>query len=408
MLPLVPLLILQSSAKPDLDAYLVNDSAFEMRAADRAGLLPSDVSGDVYRGYLASRFDRPADAVKYLRKFVDEGAKQNQENLAFAYELLTDAEARLGMYKESGADAEAGLKAIGSRLTDKRRQEMSDAAKRAQILQVIPPQTADVAPFQVPLIKDQAKLNRVPIDVNGQSIEAVFDTGADLSVVVESKAEAWGLKLLPGVIPVDSITGDKVGAHLAELPELKFGKATFRHVVVLVMADKDLTFGPYSIQAIVGFPVIEALGRIEFGRDGTLWAGGASSKPSLDNLALKGLGPIVRGSFRGVDLTFTIDTGAVDSHFTKGLLERFPDIANADKGTLTLGGAGGTRAFQIYRYPNFELKLGGQTVRLDTANVLAEAANSDVDRYSGNLGQDIFRQFDRLVIDFRRMSFELD
>lgn len=406
MIPLLPLILWQAAAKAGPADFLRDDAIFEMRQAEESGQLPEGSKGDVYRGYLAARFDRPADASRFLKSYLADKGNSDLEAKAFAYELLIDADARLGRYKDSAAEAEQGLAAVGSYLNATRKQEMIDAGKRAKILADVAPQSSEVSPFEVTMKKDMAQLNRVPISVGETTIDAVFDTGAQLTVLTQSVADACGLKAFPETIPVDSVTGAKVQAHLAELPDLKFGASTFRHVIALVMADKDLTFGPYKISAIVGFPVIEALGRLEFGRAGQLRAGYRSDKPSLRNLALKGLGPVVQGHFRNVDLTFNIDTGAMNSHFTKNLIDRFPDIAKGERGVLNLGGAGGAKPFKTYILPNFEMNLGGQTVRLPKADVLTESSNEAIDRFYGNLGQDVFRQFDTMVIDFRNMSFE--
>ena len=407
MFSLLSILLGPTPQKLDLAGLLRSDSCFEMRQADEEGQLPDGSKGEVYRGYLASRFNRPTEASAHLRKYVSDPANGENETLSFAYELLVEADERLEDFKASQTEAREALARLGDYLGPKRTQELIDSQKRDKILEAIPPQTADIVPFQVAMNKDMAGLNRVPVTFGSKEIKTVFDTGAQLSVMSRSTADACGVHLLEGTIPVDAVTGGKVPAQLAEVSAVKFGASTFQHVVVLVMEDSALTFGTYKISAILGFPVIEALGRVEFGQDGTLHAGYPSTSVPRKNLALKGLGPIVRGSYRDTPLTFTIDTDAGKSHFTKRFLDRFPDLSSSEVGVMQLGGAGGNRDFKIYIVPQMDLLLGGQSVGLTKVSVLTESSSDDIDRYSGNFGQDVFRQFSTMVLDFRQMSFEL-
>lgn len=401
------LMICQAILAPDLPQLLRDDACFALRKADEAGQIPKGALGDVYRGYLAARFDRPQEASTLLKNFLSDPAPKPKEQVADAYELLIDTDARLGHFKESRQEAEEGLRKLADFLNDRRKQEFSDAVRRASILADVQPQTAEIVPFEIKVTKDLASLNRIPVSVGTSKVNAVLDTGAQLCVLTKSAAQQAGVRPLEGSVPVDAVTGSKVASQLAVIETLSIGSSTFHHVLALVMDDSALAIGNYKISAIIGFPVLEALGRLDFGRDGILRAGNISGAPSFNNLALNGLGPIVEGNYHGVDLTFTIDTGAVNSHFTKNLVDRFPEIASGEAGHLNLGGAGGLRSFATYRIPEFQITVGGQPVKLSKVDVLAEASNADIDRHYGNLGQDIFRQFDHMVIDFKRMSFEL-
>ncbi|MFX8696392.1 hypothetical protein ABTM58_20265, partial [Acinetobacter baumannii] len=85
--------------------------------------------------------------------------------VADAYELLIDTDARLGHFKESRQEAEEGLRKLADFLNDRRKQEFSDAVRRASILADVQPQTAEIVPFEIKVTKDLASLNRIPVSV---------------------------------------------------------------------------------------------------------------------------------------------------------------------------------------------------------------------------------------------------
>src|SRR5207237_3830724 len=110
----------------------------------------------------------------------------------------------------------------------------------------------------------KARLLNVPVEINAQKMDFVFDTGANISTVSASTAQKLGLRIIEADIAVGSSTDIKVKSKLGVAPEIKVGQVTLKNVVFLVLEDKALTFPQinYQINGIVGFPVIEAFREI--------------------------------------------------------------------------------------------------------------------------------------------------
>jgi hypothetical protein len=120
------------------------------------------------------------------------------------------------------------------------------------------------------LTRDAASLTVANVSVLGTPQAAILDTGANSSLVVQSRALALGLRILPGEVTVASPVAEQTPAQLAVADRLEIGSAEFHDVVFLVLPDEALTFaeGRYKIEVIVGFPVLSQLGRVAFSSAG--------------------------------------------------------------------------------------------------------------------------------------------
>ncbi len=253
---------------------------------------------------------------------------------------------------------------------------------------------------------------RVPLDVNGKVHEFIFDTGANLSVLSESKAKELGIEARSDTIEVGTISGIKVPARVAEMPTLRLGSVVIQHAIALVMPDSALTIPNTTIRldAILGFPVIAGLREFSISRDGTLTIPAKPSARRGADMALDGLTPLVQAAAFGKVGTYSFDTGASLTVFWPPFF-REHEATVRQTGTLgeePITGAGGTRKIPAWAVPSVALNLGGKEVRLVAPKVLTEPAIEHSNYLHGNLGQDLVRQFDRLTINFDRMWLAVD
>jgi hypothetical protein len=202
------------------------------------------------------------------------------------------------------------------------------------------------------------------------------------------------------------------------VPEIKLGSATIKNVAVLILPDKNLNvnFGKesYQIEAILGFPVLEALGRITITSPGANAgemrvernSGSDSQKGSA--MYIEELEPLVSARIGTHDVIFAFDTGADNSIFTSKYYQEFTgDLMNLPKSAHGVAGGGGTKKVDAVRQPKLTLEIGGTTDVLSNVTVMTDRIGTHLDALYGNMGRDITNNFDSFTIDFRNMRFEL-
>lgn len=275
------------------------------------------------------------------------------------------------------------------------------------------------APPQTVTIRGATTLHlehgRVPVEINGTARHYVFDTGANLSTIMRSEAVALGLHFYPAGLDVGTSTDRRVTADLAIADHLALGNAKFRDVVFLVLDDSLLTFpGGFRIPGIIGFPVIEQLGEVQFSH-GDIVIPGEVPERAAHNLVLDELTPLTRVRWEALgedaELLCRLDTGADRTQFYEPFYRRFR--AQIDEATprrmRRSGGAGGVREQPVRVLPRARLGVGDTVVILDSSDVLLQPITRDTSEnyLDCNLGHDVLDAFPRTIINFRDMAFLL-
>ena len=251
----------------------------------------------------------------------------------------------------------------------------------------------------------------VPVKSNNINEEFVFDTGANLSTISESQAKKMNLLLFEQSIKVGSATTINVQSKLAVADSFYLGDILFKNVIFLVMPDSQLTFPEirYKINGIIGFPVIHQLDEIQLHKDGSITVPRTAKNKNLQNLALDDLTPVIKIITKNDTLLFTFDTGATTSELSlKYFNEHKKNIqANTKIQTSQRGGAGGKTDVQEYMLNNFNFNMGSKQTTLAKIPVILEEYSFNK-YFDGNLGQDVFTQFNTLIINFKYMYVDVE
>lgn len=262
----------------------------------------------------------------------------------------------------------------------------------------------------IQLSRDQAKLANVPVTVSGKTKNFIFDTGANFSVIQRSVALEMGCEIIPIQFNVSAITGAKVKSDLAVVKELKMGNpdgsaVVCENVVFLVFDDKDLTFSEvnYSIQGIIGFPVIRNLEEIHITKDDLLIIPKTAEVIPRSNMILNGFVPVVQVTQDSDTLQFSFDTGAVETSLNSAYYTKYKKKVEkkGKKQTLKSGGAGGMVEYEGYILPKVDLAVGNSEVTLRDVQVRKDHVGEVDSDFDGNLGQDFIKQFDEMIISFK-------
>ena len=276
-------------------------------------------------------------------------------------------------------------------------------------LEQVPKQLARVERSELPITKDAAGLYRIPVQLNSTEEEVVFDTGANFSVITDSLALQSGMEIFGDSFKVKAITGGEVDSKIAIADTVRIGNTVLRNVVFLVFPEESLSFpeADFSIDATLGFPVINALEKIILVRGEEFLITGTSSEPGPQNMALDFLTPIVEVHENGKSLPFSFDTGANSTNLYEDYFQLHKNEIKQQgfRDTLRIGGAGGVVETPVY-YHSFSGRIGESFFELKEVPI-HEKSMRDTRGIYGNLGQDIISQFDTLALDFENMNFIL-
>jgi len=376
--------------------------------AERLRTMPPGVEHDYFAGILASRSARTEEAVQLLKGVLPALHDSEPQRLAIALEALADTYAAAYRYHDA-ALAYADLAPLGSYLP----QPVDDDAALAGILTGAPAQTvAWTGPVRLKTSRNPIGSVNATLAVNGSPVDWLLDTGANYSVVSRSVARKLGLTPRAGTAMVGSgVTGLKSSLEAAIVPRLDLGGATVRDIVAIILDDANLRVGldgnAYQIDAILGYPVLRALGRVTFTRKGEFLAGDAAESAETGApMFMRGQTPALECEVDGERLLFTFDTGASSTNFSVRYYERFRQGARSwQTRTVQNGGGGGTVRREMFVQPQVDMHVGGAAVTLRDVTIFSTRMNAGIDVLFGNLGQDFVDGFDGFTLDFSTMTF---
>jgi hypothetical protein len=370
---------------------------------------------DYFEGVLANREGHLAESIALLEKVTPQIRPSNPMRAAVALHSLADDYVKSFRYNDAIRTYQDLLDNFGGQLGKAERQSTSDDYGMLLLLKDVPPQTISFdGPVDLTTHRNSA-LDTIDseLTVGGVTASWILDTGANFSTVSESFARRLGLPLVKGTAQTQGITGAENKMNVAVLPELKLGGATVRNVVLSVLEDSSLDVpsgkdSRYQIQAVLGYPVLRALERITFTKDGHFLASPGS--PAIGGGALLYmdlLTPLLQCKVEGRDVVFSFDTGANNSFFSVRYSREFASqLRGLEEKPYGMGGAGGISKMLAYYLPRASLDIGSTTATLTHVPVLPELG-TDSDKLFGNLGRDLTDPYRSFTIDFVTMRFEL-
>lgn len=308
---------------------------------------------------------------------------------------------------EYGAALEAGRALSATSVVDSAIR--ADVQNETRAMQAV----ADVPPQRV-LSREASEIRRrpdtrLPVQIGDSLRGYVLDTGANLSVMIRSEAAALGLSIREAGVEVGTSTGARVRADLTVAPRVRLGDIELAHVVFLVVPDEVLTFGPeFRIPGIIGFPVINALGEVQFAPGGVVRIPEPVPQRTTHNLALDYLTPLVHVGVLGDEAVCELDTGANTTSLHLPFFDRHRSRIRSEGriDTFRTAGAGGERRIRGYLLHGVRIQLGDTAAYLPELPVYTESVSSD--RGAGadcRLGLDVLATFDGYLLNFRSMAF---
>lgn len=353
------------------------------------------------KGAMDASLDRRKAAIAKLNRVIIADPKSAQAYRA--HEFLLSLYFRAGQYREAltEADAMLAIKPTAEDVIDDHPlllalSELPDQSGRAKHSQLIESSIDDGNPH-------------LPVMANKRPAISFMDTGANISLMSDTEAQALGLTMRPVDTQVADIGGSKTPVKVSVVDDLVIGMTHLKHVAFLVLPHDQPPFDeiPVKQQMLLGIQVLRALRTLRIDKAGQVEVGpkikaGASYSPIAFDEAI----PVIQMSVEGKTVTFTFDTGATRTTLNPPFSSAFPQLI--EKGTRKdhkLTGVGGSTHQQSVEIPRMQFILAGKPVVLAPATVLLQKTTGTSTWAAGNLGYDLIRQTAPFVIDFKHMRF---
>ncbi|MGX5687442.1 pepsin/retropepsin-like aspartic protease family protein [Arcticibacter tournemirensis] len=361
----------------------------------------------VYQCYveasLNNAFNRLPESESMIDRVLKYKKKLPDSLMVKLLEIKKDNTIKLYQYKEAAGTINTLLKDYSQFLTNKQRDDLKNDFALWSALANTPAQTITIKDNTIlKIVQDKAGLKNIKVTTDADSVDFIFDTGANISTISRSVATKMGMKLIDASIKVGAITGKEVSARLALCDKLLIGNMQINNAVFLVFDDADLAFPQigYHINGILGFPVIEAMKEITLTKDGYLTVPKKADHASyVTNMAMDQLIPLLFIK----DNPFTFDTGADNTIlFRPYFLENREAITGQyQPETISFGGAGGAMKYKGYKI-NASLDIAGRKISLKGISLVTDDMGKD-DGIFGNIGQDVIKQFQSMTLNFKSM-----
>jgi predicted aspartyl protease len=314
---------------------------------------------------------------------------------------------KLYQYRQAHLTTQFVLRKYRNALSPGERVDARNSDLIWKALQDVPPQTTTITnDTQIGYRRDLAGLITVPVNFVDSSFYFVFDTGANFSVITESYARKAYLRKLNVRFKVRAITGLQVNASLGIADELRLGSIVIKNVVFMIFPDSALSFarGLYTINGILGFPVIEQLQEVRFDKY-NLTVPQVAVDRNIRNFGVDELLPVISVAYNTDTLAFTFDTGAQFTFLNEPFYHDYKSLIDTAGYSfeMQIGGAGGIAKSKAYRLPQIPINVAGHPALLKDVAVKTSSTTPKDKLYYGNFGQDIMNQFKEMVINFRYM-----
>jgi len=253
----------------------------------------------------------------------------------------------------------------------------------------------------------------LPFSINGIHATYWFDTGAELSVLTESEAKRFGLRIRPTSGQVGDVNGTKVNTRIAIADEVSIGSVRIENVAFLVLPDDQPPFNGQSpgLRGLIGIPVLLAFERFVWGADKSFEIGIKSSPKSAPHAALcfDGNRPVVEVAYDKQSMPFVLDTGATNTDLFPPFASAFPELIRsaAKTDSYKMEGVGGAKYMGAATLESLKFSIGGFPATLKSVGVLLKPTTNASRFFAGNLGIDLLQQAHKTTFDFRTMTLRL-
>jgi predicted aspartyl protease len=252
----------------------------------------------------------------------------------------------------------------------------------------------------------------VPVQVNGHSVLALVDTGANFSLISAEEAKRLGLTIRGGEgATIGDSSGANVDFRIAVAEKFRIGEIELRNAVFLVMRDAQQPFVnlPLGERAIIGMPILLPLQTIRFDRNGTFEVDVFSKRRLPSNMYFEGSEAIFEGEFAKQRIKIFLDTGATRTRVLPLFANQFQSFVKEHgvKSSTRITGVGSSVEVESMVLPEVKFRVTGTDLVMKSPQVVLKDTAANSRWYHVWIGMDLLRQANSVTIDFRSMRFDV-
>lgn len=254
----------------------------------------------------------------------------------------------------------------------------------------------------------------VPVRIHGKNYRFIFDTGAGSTFISKRLADEIGIRIIRDSLHIAGAFATGTGKS-GILDSMEVGGIVFKNAVVTIADPNPAVDTVYQVDAVLGTDFMRLVGQVDIypvdkkvvfpvkksslpdtGRNMWLYDGGLRLKVFSDDERLR----------------FVFDTGNVRADMFYPYYQKHKEWIDKEgvKETISGGGFGGVRTFEVLRLPSIPMRLGDTSFELK--NIQVECNASDTGSYQGDedgsLGMDFINLFRRITINFDSMFLAVE
>ena len=370
---------------------------------------------------------RPEAAVNDIRKILrDHQGELGSGNFISLMILLGKNYSLLGHDREAAAVMQSFIDAWKDRIDSLSlapyvaRELSYRALAEYNLYQFKKPMATYQVPFKIREVGDSTQLLFFAEgQINGHKGSFVLDTGASYNVITPDLAAAYGLKPIGGSTQVRGIKMLEGQTTLAE--NLQLGDLELRNVPFLVLdlqkGNKLPEHSMASLKLIVGQALLRQFASctFDFAQDTLTLCPSTPAADDVGNLQPNLCfteGDVLQVNARAGEHRYplVLDSGSTTSWMGSDYYkDHTADVAREGKWNIKGGaGYGGVSYTSQFIMPQIALTIGESTFSMKQmpVNTMSSQQNS-IDTSGGRLGNDFFRRWQQLTIDYTRMTLQL-
>ena len=370
-----------------------------------------------YNAFIENSLLHTKNSNEIIKKLFDNSFLEFTDTMkAKLLQLREDNYVKMFKYKSAAQTAKIILDSYTHVLDSSTIYDEKESYSMWNALSNVPPQNMKIEKTsKVPLQKNVLGLQNIPVEVNGIECGFLLDTGANLCVIRKGYAEKLKLKIIDISIDVKGSTDTKTKSQIGIADKIRIGNCIVTNVLFLIIPDEALTIPQvnYTIDGIIGFPVLAQMKEIRFSNEGFLTIPKLGTQSDLQNLVIWGSNPVVSFSTGSDTLHFLFDTGANKSELSKAYYDKYEEyiLKNGKVDSAQYGALGEFNNISTKKYyvlEDFIFYAGSKKALLPSIDIFPFILRNDRKMFYGSIGQDLINLFDEMIINFEYMYVDFN
>ncbi|MGL5785421.1 MAG: retropepsin-like aspartic protease family protein [Bacteroidales bacterium] len=400
-------------ANNKIDSLFKEKRFFELRDQIRQSNTEwqNSCDGKFYASFIDNAFGKLKKSDHLINQILSECHSTMPDSMKYLlYELLIDNYTKESEYSKALSYYKKLNSVTDDSITISKRSSYQNMIQLYEAMADLPPLKVNKnnKEHYIPLHRNGMGHYVVPVTINENSENFVFDSGANMNVLTRSMAKKMNVQIFDQhQVDVGTSTDHTIQAQIGFSPSVKIGDLELENAVFLILPDELLNFSAvnYKINGIIGYPVMREMEEMIIGKEGLLYLPSSPTVSNVNNIFMDGLSPILFSEFNNKPIQLLFDTGSTGSQlFRDFYVDNSKEVeANGEKTDISIGGAGGITRVNCYAWKDFPLKIANQLISIPLVHIITDELGNNKKVVDGVVGQNVADQFDEMVLNLKDM-----